>query len=320
MRSSFKTSCFSSTPKGILLGLKAYRFGFNGQEKDNEVSGTGNTMTAEFWEYDARLGRRWNNDPKSFAYLSTFSCFGNNPILMTDPNGDIFGIGKNKDASSYYKAEKDVKSLVDEGNQKYVRFENGNVSLDFGDMDQDEIDMRIGLDIGLSLINDLANAKTDGQERDLVFEYVVSDQVSGIDGNGKNVTEKWNPANMQTAISNFSTNEKFKNSGITSFSTQTLNSLTARPINADGLVRISPGTFTDIQSGTQISRASIVYHELMENYARTVMKLPYKYATDDVTYGPNNSISGNGAHVYSAQKEGGNYGNSHPGAGGFTHD
>jgi hypothetical protein len=43
-----------------------YRFGFNGQEKVNEIAGVGNHNTAEFWEYDTRLGRRWNLDPKPF--------------------------------------------------------------------------------------------------------------------------------------------------------------------------------------------------------------------------------------------------------------
>ncbi|MBI1308197.1 MAG: hypothetical protein GC181_16465, partial [Bacteroidetes bacterium] len=31
---------------------KDYRFGFNGQERDDEVSGKSNSMTAEFWQYD----------------------------------------------------------------------------------------------------------------------------------------------------------------------------------------------------------------------------------------------------------------------------
>ena len=65
-----------------------YRFGFNGQEKDNEVAGTGNIMTAEFWEYDARLGRRWNMDPVLKVELSSFGCFSNNPITRIDPKGD----------------------------------------------------------------------------------------------------------------------------------------------------------------------------------------------------------------------------------------
>jgi hypothetical protein len=32
-----------------------YRFSLNGQEKDDEIYGKGNTTTAEFWEYDGRL-------------------------------------------------------------------------------------------------------------------------------------------------------------------------------------------------------------------------------------------------------------------------
>jgi len=69
----------------------AYRFGFNGQEKDDEVAGVGNTMTAEFWEYDARLGRRWNIDPIVKENESGYSTFSSNPIVFIDPNGDNAG-------------------------------------------------------------------------------------------------------------------------------------------------------------------------------------------------------------------------------------
>jgi hypothetical protein len=40
------------------IGATAYRYGFNGMEKDVEVAGNQNIYTAAFWEYDARLGRR----------------------------------------------------------------------------------------------------------------------------------------------------------------------------------------------------------------------------------------------------------------------
>ncbi|MCG9881829.1 MAG: hypothetical protein MH472_14635, partial [Bacteroidia bacterium] len=71
-----------------VFSANEYRFGFNGQEKDDEVSGDGNTMTAEFWEYDARLGRRWNLDPIIYDWQSGYACINNNPIYFTDPNGD----------------------------------------------------------------------------------------------------------------------------------------------------------------------------------------------------------------------------------------
>lgn len=66
-----------------------YLFGFNGMEKDNEVYGEGNSYTAEFWEYDPRLGRRWNIDPHSekYAWQSPYVAFNNNPIFFEDPAG-----------------------------------------------------------------------------------------------------------------------------------------------------------------------------------------------------------------------------------------
>jgi RHS repeat-associated protein len=65
-----------------------YRFHFNGQEADDEIAGKGNIMTAQFWEYDSRLGRRWNLDPVSQVNISDYAAFRNNPIVFIDPNGD----------------------------------------------------------------------------------------------------------------------------------------------------------------------------------------------------------------------------------------
>jgi|GEM_PF-2006760 len=65
-----------------------YRFGFNGMEKDNEISGQGNSMTAEFWQYDSRLGRRWNIDPVVKPWESSYATFLGSPIRVLDPNGD----------------------------------------------------------------------------------------------------------------------------------------------------------------------------------------------------------------------------------------
>ena len=72
----------------FLAPNSSYRYGFNGQEKDNEVYGTGNLNTAEYWEYDTRIGRRWNVDPSTNPSESPYACLNNNPILFIDPNGD----------------------------------------------------------------------------------------------------------------------------------------------------------------------------------------------------------------------------------------
>ncbi len=63
-----------------------YSFGFNGQEKVDEVAP--GHYTAPFWEYNAKLGRRWNQDPKPNPSISNYATFANNPILLIDPLGD----------------------------------------------------------------------------------------------------------------------------------------------------------------------------------------------------------------------------------------
>ncbi|MEP6675853.1 MAG: HNH endonuclease [Ferruginibacter sp.] len=63
-----------------------YRYGFNGQEKSTELNDA--LTTAQFWEYDSRLGRRWNIDPDPDVNISPYNCFKNSPIWITDPNGD----------------------------------------------------------------------------------------------------------------------------------------------------------------------------------------------------------------------------------------
>ena len=65
----------------------SYRYGFNGQEKSDEIKGSGKSYTAEFWEYDPRLGRRWNVDPIRKEYESPFAAFANNPIWFVDKFG-----------------------------------------------------------------------------------------------------------------------------------------------------------------------------------------------------------------------------------------
>jgi RHS repeat-associated protein len=66
-----------------------YRFGFNGMEGDDEVRGAGNSYTTEFRQYDPRIGRWLSIDPIQVAYESPYAAFRNNPIILTDPNGDF---------------------------------------------------------------------------------------------------------------------------------------------------------------------------------------------------------------------------------------
>jgi len=69
---------------------KVYRYGFNGQERSDEINGAGNHNTAEFWEYDTRAGIRWNIDPKTAESpgQSPYAVFNSSPILYADPTGE----------------------------------------------------------------------------------------------------------------------------------------------------------------------------------------------------------------------------------------
>jgi hypothetical protein len=98
----------------------SYRYGFNGQERSDEIKGEGNSYTAEYWEYDPRVGRRWNLDQKYFSGESRYAVNGNNPIIYLDPNGDFrsrFGawiyklghggrVGKDVKTGQYYVGKK----------------------------------------------------------------------------------------------------------------------------------------------------------------------------------------------------------------------
>jgi RHS repeat-associated protein len=64
----------------------SYRYGFNTQEKSPELAP--DHYTAEFWEYDARIGRRWNLDPVDQISISNYAVNRNNPIAHYDPKGD----------------------------------------------------------------------------------------------------------------------------------------------------------------------------------------------------------------------------------------
>ncbi len=68
----------------------SYRFGFQGQEKDNEMKGDGNSLDFGARIYDSRLGRFLSVDPlfKKYIYLSSYSFAANNPIKFIDKNDE----------------------------------------------------------------------------------------------------------------------------------------------------------------------------------------------------------------------------------------
>jgi RHS repeat-associated protein len=81
------------------FNVSGYRYGFNGQERSDEIDG--NSFSALFWEYDSRIGRRWNVDPVTKSMISPYEVLGNNPISYIDPLGNDPDKGNGKGKINY---------------------------------------------------------------------------------------------------------------------------------------------------------------------------------------------------------------------------
>jgi RHS repeat-associated protein len=80
--------------QGLFVGFKksdakSYRWGFNGKEKQDEISGAGNSLDFGARIYDSRLGRWLSVDPKAADApgWSPYRAFFCNPIQYSDPDG-----------------------------------------------------------------------------------------------------------------------------------------------------------------------------------------------------------------------------------------
>ncbi len=82
-----------------------YSFGFNTQLKDDEIYGAGNMTTAKYWQYDSRLGRRWNRDPITYPWQSPYATNNNNPLYFYDPLG-LYGKKKKAERKQQKMAKK----------------------------------------------------------------------------------------------------------------------------------------------------------------------------------------------------------------------
>lgn len=79
----------------------AYRFGFNGHEQDDEVSGSGNTLDFGARVYNPRIGTWHSIDPmwKQFPFSSAYVFGLNSPICLIDPDGRYIKPGNDASAS-----------------------------------------------------------------------------------------------------------------------------------------------------------------------------------------------------------------------------
>ncbi|MGQ3085772.1 hypothetical protein [Flavobacterium sp.] len=152
---------------------RGYFYGFNGQMKDDEVYGVeGTSYTAEYWQYDSRLGRRWNVDPVVKPWESPYACFKNNPIWHIDVNGDDAEV-----------APPDISKerAKDRAQRKYDNKLEAFTKKNIGASEADFIYMNIGkkwLDNYKKAINVQANKNT---EWPYYERYIKKDNVEGIE-------------------------------------------------------------------------------------------------------------------------------------------
>lgn len=92
---------FGSQMIGRTYSSVNYRYGFDGQEKDNEIYGEGNAYTTFYRALDVRLARWFASDPNTAAtsWERPYVSMGDNPVLRNDPIGDynrVMAWAKNK--------------------------------------------------------------------------------------------------------------------------------------------------------------------------------------------------------------------------------
>jgi hypothetical protein len=99
-----------------------YAFGgAGGQQKDDEIFI--GAYTAEFWEYDSRLGRRWNVDPITYPWQSSYAVFNNCPLVFIDPLG-LSGEGTNDPPKDPKEGDKHMRTDKN-GNKFEYEYKNG---------------------------------------------------------------------------------------------------------------------------------------------------------------------------------------------------
>ena len=90
----------------------SYRYGFQGQEKDDELKGEGNSLNYTFRMHDPRVGRFFAVDPltRSYPHYTPYSFSGNKVIAFTELEGleEVKALLLRKDSFSYFQFDIDT--------------------------------------------------------------------------------------------------------------------------------------------------------------------------------------------------------------------
>ena len=140
---------FGSLMPGRKYNAGEYRFGFNGKEKDDEVTGvTGTTYDYGFSIYDSRIAKFLSIDPlfKSYPWYTPYQFAGNKPIWAIDLDG--------LEELIYMKSY-----LFSTSRQRFVISNNELLSKHIVDISNPEKAAKQKVYFAMKILNDLSNGK-----------------------------------------------------------------------------------------------------------------------------------------------------------------
>jgi len=153
---------------------EAYRYGFNGKEKDNEVKGEGNSLDFGSRIHDPRLGRFLSVDPKvnSYPFMSPYCFAANNPIRLTDEDGE--GPGDPLRLIFYGGAKKG-------GDNSAFEFAAKNVAGDYGGFSKDNM---IGIKTAREIVTKINSQSASSIQSVDIFTHGGTNSLYTNDGSG----------------------------------------------------------------------------------------------------------------------------------------
>jgi RHS repeat-associated protein len=113
-----------SSPFGVELkgrnlkknNAKNYRFGFQGQEGDDQIKGDGNSVNYKYRMHDPRLGRFFAVDPliKEYPHYSSYSFSGNKVIAFRELEGaeELIAINGTIGTTIYHTSAREISGKV----------------------------------------------------------------------------------------------------------------------------------------------------------------------------------------------------------------
>jgi RHS repeat-associated protein len=166
---------------------KAYRYGFNGMEKDDELKGSGNSYDFGARIYDPRVGRWLAVDPFDYHYSNT-SPYGfalNSPLMFVDPDG--------KKVIIHYTNEK--------GKHKKLKLKNMNqLKEDYSNAFVNEVMgvLRTADELGLEEVQDMVTRK---ESVGIYYKENIRGGAAFEKNGGENPYIMWDPAMSDLLIS-----------------------------------------------------------------------------------------------------------------------